>query len=115
MGSEEYFHCVESIRLDLLDLFGSGYVIEHCISALLERKKKDTLDIYLADCLKNINEILAKTYGGSYSNQRYVELINPKKEDKRTGDEIAADIIKRAGLRFSDGSRVIQSERQVVS
>lgn len=29
---------------------------------------------------------------------RYYDLITPQKQDTRTGDEIVADIIKRAGL-----------------
>ena len=31
----------------------------------------------------------------------YDEILNPKKQDTRTGDEIAIDIISRAGLRFN--------------
>ena len=30
----------------------------------------------------------------------YNDIINPKKQDTRTGDEIARDIISRAGLRL---------------
>ena len=30
--------------------------------------------------------------------QRYIDVITPKKIDTRSADEIAADIIKRAGL-----------------
>lgn len=31
---------------------------------------------------------------------RYEDSIKTKKKDNRTGDEIAADVIKRAGLSF---------------
>ena len=46
----------------------------------------------------------AKYAGGSYIKARYIDIIEPKKVDTRTGDEIVADIIKRAGL-------VVKSER----
>lgn len=31
--------------------------------------------------------------------QRWVDVITPKKQDTRTGAEIAADVIKKAGLK----------------
>ena len=43
-------------------------------------------------------ENTAKFAGGNYINARYIDVIEPKKVDNRTGDEIVADIIKRAGL-----------------
>ena len=36
--------------------------------------------------------------GGSYITAKLSDIINPKPVDKRTGEEIAADIIKRAGI-----------------
>lgn len=93
---------ISTIRLDLLDLFGSGYVVDHCISALSLNTENLKYKVYVADCLKNINEIMAKRYGGSYVSVRYSELIENNKPDKeeKTGDEIAADIIMRAGLKL---------------
>lgn len=32
----------------------------------------------------------------------YLDFLKPQKIDKRTGDEIAADIMKRAGLSFEE-------------
>ena len=43
-------------------------------------------------------ENTAKFAGGNYINARYIDVIEPKKVDTRTGDEIVEDIIKRAGL-----------------
>ena len=43
-------------------------------------------------------ENTAKYVGGEYIKARYIDIIEPKKVDTRTGDEIVADIIKRAGL-----------------
>ena len=54
--------------------------------------------IYVADCLRIISENTAKMCGGSYITAKFTDLINTKPVDKRTGEEIAADIIKRAGI-----------------
>ena len=54
--------------------------------------------IYVADCLRIISENTAKIGGGSYITAKFGDIINPKPVDNRTGEEIAADIIKRAGI-----------------
>lgn len=54
--------------------------------------------IYITDCLRIISENTAKMGGGSYITANFYDIINPKPVDNRTGEEIAADIIKRAGI-----------------
>ena len=54
--------------------------------------------IYVTDCLRILSENTAKVGGGSYITAKFSDIINPKPEDNRTGEEIAADIIKRAGI-----------------
>lgn len=54
--------------------------------------------IYIADCLRIISENTAKMGGGSYITAKFYDIINPKPVDTRTGEEIAVDIIKRAGI-----------------
>lgn len=54
--------------------------------------------IYVTDCLRIISENTAKMGGGSYITAKFADIINPKPVDDRTGEEIAADIIKRAGI-----------------
>ncbi len=55
--------------------------------------------IYVTDCLRIISENTAKMVrGGSYITANFSDIINPKPADNRTGEEIAADIIKRAGI-----------------
>ena len=54
--------------------------------------------IYVADCLRIISENTAKIGGGSYITAQLSDIINPKPVENRTGEEIAADIIKRAGI-----------------
>ena len=54
--------------------------------------------IYVCDCLRIISENTAKMGGGSYITAKFADIINPKPVDDRTGEEIAADIIKMAGI-----------------
>lgn len=43
-------------------------------------------------------ENVVKLTGGTYLTKRYTEIIHPIPEETRTGDEIAEDVIRRAGL-----------------
>ena len=54
--------------------------------------------IYVTDCLRIISENTAKMGNGSYITAKFADIINPKPVGKRTGEEIAADIIKQAGI-----------------
>ena len=54
--------------------------------------------IYVTDCLRMVAENTAKLSQGTYTTARFYDIVNPKQADKRTGEEIAADIIKRAGI-----------------
>ena len=54
--------------------------------------------IYVSECLRMINENAASGGGRSYMAVKFEDVINPKHVDNRTGEELAADIIKRAGI-----------------
>ena len=54
--------------------------------------------IYVTDCLRMATENTAKMSQGVYNAARFYDIINPKPVDNRSGEEIAADIIKRAGI-----------------
>ncbi len=45
-----------------------------------------------------IGENTARLASGSFMRERWADLIKPKKHDNRTGEEIAAEVIKKAGL-----------------
>ena len=55
--------------------------------------------IYVTDCLRMATENTAKMSKGAYTVARFYDIINPKPVDNRNGEEIAADIIKRAGIK----------------
>lgn len=54
--------------------------------------------VYVTDCLRMVTENTAKMSQGAYTSARFYDIINPKPVGNRTGEEIAADIIKRAGI-----------------
>ena len=54
--------------------------------------------IYVCDCLRIIGENTAKISGGTYITAKLSDIINHKPVDNRTGEEIAAGIIKMAGI-----------------
>lgn len=54
--------------------------------------------IYVTDALKVIAENTSNFAGGSTLTVRYADILNGKGADNRTAQEIADDVIKRAGL-----------------
>lgn len=79
----------------MLDLFGSGYAVEHCVSALLKSKENERCIIYMTDALYYIMHMM----NGKEVIPRYYDVLHPAKKDERTAEEIADDIIKRNGLK----------------
>lgn len=55
--------------------------------------------VYVTDALKLLSENTARYAGGSHMMQRWEDVVTPKKRSTRTGAEIAADVIKKAGLK----------------
>ena len=55
--------------------------------------------IYVTNCLRIMTENTAKQAGGNYMTAEYEDLIKPKKKDNRTGNEIATDVIRNAGIK----------------
>ena len=54
--------------------------------------------IYVTDCLRIVTENTAIMSQGAYMKSRFYDTINLKPVDNRTGEEIAADVIKQAGI-----------------
>ena len=52
----------------------------------------------MTDALRIVAENMARYAGGDYIKARYADMIEPKKQDNRTCEEITADIIARCGL-----------------
>lgn len=60
-------------------------------AALNELSEQAAFRVYVTDSLYAMGNEKRLT-------QRYIELIKPKKIDKRSAQEIADDVIKRCGL-----------------
>lgn len=98
MGSAKYLKLIQTIRLDLLELFGSGYVIDHCITALSEERKKKQTIYYISNRLMDMNEILATQFGGRYAQQSLFEVLEGEDkpiQETRTGEQIKRDLMAK--------------------
>lgn len=97
----------------MLDLLGADYLIAHIVHAANEERDRDQYRAYVTDALMTIadnthNHVIYTKSGadvaeiGGKLTKSWAEIYRHAKakpaEDKRTGDEIAADVIRRAGL-----------------
>ena len=58
--------------------------------------------IYVTDTLRVLTENTARFAGGTMMNVRYIDMISRKKHvETKSGDEIAADFVARAGLELA--------------
>lgn len=85
----------------MLDLYGREYVITHAVAEINERAEARRYRAYITDALMVMTENTAKFVGGSYVKTRW--LKDKELEDERTGDEVALEVIMRAGLKVKGG------------
>ena len=64
---------------------GSGYVIDHCVSAFLKSRREELYQEYVTDALKVIGRL----------NVRFADLFKP--QETRTANEIIDSIKKKLG------------------
>lgn len=77
----------------MLDLLGSGYVVEHCISAFLEIQQEKAYKVYITDCLYSLANMYSLHNGGKEPiTRRFAEILMQEKPKK---EETADDIISR--------------------
>jgi len=67
--------------------------MRYVLAKYTEYKKELAYRIYITDSLYYQSDNKRLT-------TRYVDMITPKKVDRRTGDEIASDVINKLGLRI---------------
>ena len=72
--------------------------MRYAIARFNQHRRDLAYRFYVSECLRMIGENTAKVGGGSYMTAKFEEIIRPKPADNRTGEELAADIIKRAGI-----------------
>lgn len=83
--------------------YSCGFGVRSILATIREKIRDDlereAFREYIADCLWAIAKNTANSCGGQYFETKFRDGIKEAKpEDTRTGDEIVADIIKRAGI-----------------
>lgn len=68
------------------------------MARLNEKARSDAYRIYVTDALRIVGENTARYASGNYIKARYADMIEPKKQDNRTCEEITADVVARCGL-----------------
>lgn len=99
MGGDAYFDCCQSVNLEWLNLWGKGYIAEHCRAVLRRRQEDRRLKAYLTDALMCLTENTAGPAGGRRMAQRWADGL------ARPGDMSAPDVaalMRRAGLTFRE-------------
>ena len=68
----------------MLEVFGRGYVIEHCISSFYKYAEEHTYRVYVTDVLRSLN--------GNQQLPRYYDIINANKEPAKSAEEVKEKI-----------------------
>lgn len=68
----------------MLEIFGRGYVIEHCISSFYKEQEQMTYRVYITDLLRYMS--------GNKKAPRFYELIRPDKKPQKTAKEVKEKI-----------------------
>lgn len=106
-GFAQFFYIAKAVKTQtivcsLLQLKGLGAraIIAALPSLIKSELQKQAYQIYVTDSLQTIAENTAKFAGGKVLQVRFADVLETKKKvEQKTGDEIAADVIKRAGLK----------------
>ena len=84
----------------MLELIGSDYLIDHVIAEHNLRYEEKIFRSYIADLLMILAE--GKVAQIQY---RYADLIKKQTHEEKTADEIALEVIERAGLKGNTHER----------
>lgn len=98
-----------TIRLDLLQIYGRVYIMQHCIAYITQKMDERRYRAYITDALMVIAENTARFAGGQTMAGRWYDAYMPV--DTRTGDEIVLDILEKTGLRAEGGEQRSESVR----
>ena len=88
---------------------GKRYIIEHIVSEYRFRQKELIYRSYIGDCLTAIADNYVKVNSRDNNAEavkvRLYDILNPKKEEEKTAEHIAVDILARSGLHFAKGEK----------
>lgn len=63
-------------------MFGEDYISQYILSQYKAISEQKTLKIYITEALKIIGENTAKAVGGRSLTKSYIDIIEPKKDEK---------------------------------
>ena len=63
-------------------MFGEDYISQYILSQYKAISEQKTLKIYITEALKIIGENTAKAVGGRSLTKSYIDIIEPKEEEK---------------------------------
>jgi hypothetical protein len=69
-------------------VLGKGYIISQCVAFIKKEQEEQIFRSYITDALKILTENTAKMYGGASLTMRYADIIDRKKPDNRTQEDI---------------------------
>lgn len=92
MGADGYAECLETIRIDLLEILGKSYIIQHCVAFLKNRAISTAYQVYVTDALKAIVENTAGTGKAQTLSMRFADIISDEKPEERTEEDIINSI-----------------------
>ena len=78
--------------------------MKYMVARFLKEQEDYAYRVYTTDTLQIIAQNtarLSRDGKGTYPSKRWVDLIDQKPVEKRSGDEIAADVINRCGLKVT--------------
>lgn len=80
----------------MLEIIGREYIMQHCVAYMEQKMDERRYRAYITDALMAIAENTARFNGGKTMTGRWNDAYKPV--DTRSGDEIAVDVIRNAGL-----------------
>lgn len=63
-------------------MFGEDYISQYVLSQYKAISEQKTLKIYITEALRIIGENTAKAVGGRSLTKSYIDIVEPKKEEK---------------------------------
>ena len=86
-----------------MKIYGRGYVMHHCVNVIKAQMEERRYRAYITDALMIMTENTARLAGGKSLTVRWYDAYLPV--DTRSGDEIAQEVIKNAGLIVQGGGQ----------
>lgn len=89
------------IAISALPPLRAGALFPMLGAILQDNMERELWRRYVATAARMLTENTARFAGGGYLSIDYDDIIQPKAQDSRTGDEIVMDVIKRTGIKVT--------------